>query len=50
MGAASRRIIADWGPERFAQGLKDAVECALAQPRRGLGLLDRALLWALTKR
>lgn len=50
MGAASRRIIADWGPERFARGLKDAVECALAQPRRGLGLLDRALLWGLTKR
>jgi 1,2-diacylglycerol 3-alpha-glucosyltransferase len=26
--SASQRIIADWGPEKFAQGLKAAVECA----------------------
>ncbi len=50
MGAASRRIIADWGPERFARGLKDAVECAIAQPRRPLSLVDRGLLWALIHR
>ena len=49
MGAASRRIIADWGPERFAMGLKAAVDCALAQPRRPISALDRALLWALTR-
>jgi len=28
-GVASNRIIADWGPERFAGGLKESVECAL---------------------
>ncbi|MCL6608971.1 MAG: glycosyltransferase family 1 protein [Geminicoccaceae bacterium] len=50
MGAASRRIIADWGPERFAAGLEAAVDCALAQPRRPLSALDRALLWALIRR
>jgi glycosyltransferase involved in cell wall biosynthesis len=49
MGAASRRIIADWGPERFAMGLKAAVDCALAQPRRPISALDRALIWALTR-
>jgi 1,2-diacylglycerol 3-alpha-glucosyltransferase len=50
MAAASGRIIADWGPERFAAGLKAAVECALAQPRRPISALDRALLWALARR
>ena len=50
MGRASRRIIADWGPERFAQGLKAAVECALVQPRRPLSPLDRTLLWGLARR
>ena len=50
MGAASRRIIADWGPERFAKGLKAAVDCALAQPRRPISALDRALLRALIRR
>jgi glycosyltransferase involved in cell wall biosynthesis len=29
-GAASREIISHWGPERFADGLKRAVECALS--------------------
>jgi 1,2-diacylglycerol 3-alpha-glucosyltransferase len=28
-GSESQRIISDWGPERFANGLKQAVECAL---------------------
>jgi 1,2-diacylglycerol 3-alpha-glucosyltransferase len=28
-GAASARIISNWGPERFAAGLKQAAECAL---------------------
>jgi len=30
MGNTSRRIIADWGPERFGQGLLGAVSAALA--------------------
>lgn len=50
MGAASRRIVADWGPERFARGLKESVECAIAQPRRRLSLADRAVLWAVMHR
>jgi glycosyltransferase involved in cell wall biosynthesis len=29
MGDASREIISNWGPERFASGLQQAVECAL---------------------
>ena len=28
-GDASRKIISNWGPERFATGLKQAAECAL---------------------
>lgn len=50
MGAASRRIVANWGPERFARGLKESVECAIAQPRRQLSLADRAVLWAVMHR
>lgn len=50
MGAASRRIIANWGPDRFAQGLAGAVEMALRAPRRRPGMVDRALLWALMHR
>jgi len=43
-GTASRRIIADWGPERFAGGLRDAVAVTLKQPCPRAGLLDRLLL------
>jgi len=43
-GLQSRRIIADWGPERFAQGLRGAVGAAQAHPRPPAGLLDRMLL------
>ena len=50
MGRASRRIIADWGPERFADGLVRAVEAALSAAPPKLTLLDKALLWALTRR
>ena len=32
MGRASQRIIADWGPERFADGLMQAVQAALRPP------------------
>ena len=28
MGSAGRQIVAEWGPERFARGLHDAVTCA----------------------
>ena len=45
--AESARIIANWGPERFARGLHDAVETALKNPRPRARLLDRLLLKAL---
>jgi 1,2-diacylglycerol 3-alpha-glucosyltransferase len=49
MGAAGRRIIADWGPERFADGLMQAVAVALRRPPQA-SAFDRALLWALARR
>lgn len=49
-GAASSRIIAAWGPERFATGLRDAVAVALKYPRPRLGWLDRALLRLMLRR
>jgi glycosyltransferase involved in cell wall biosynthesis len=47
LAAASQRIIAEWGPERFASGLKAAVDCALAVGPKNASLLDRLLLRAL---
>ena len=49
-GDASRRIIADWGTERFAQGLKAAAEMAVAVGPKRASWLDRALLYALSRR
>jgi glycosyltransferase involved in cell wall biosynthesis len=49
-GEASRRIISEWGPERFASGLKAAVECALAIGPKRATLLDRVILRALAFR
>jgi hypothetical protein len=50
MGAASREIISNWGPERFASGLKQAVECALKAGPVKPSLLQRLLLKALLSR
>ena len=50
MGRASQRIIADWGPERFAQGLMQAVQEAVRRPPPKSSWLDQALLWALIHR
>jgi glycosyltransferase involved in cell wall biosynthesis len=50
MGIRSREIIAEWGPDRFALGVKSAVDTALAAPRKKVGLLDRMILWAMTRR
>jgi glycosyltransferase involved in cell wall biosynthesis len=47
-GDASRRIIAEWGPERFANGLDAAVNTALANRPKNTGLLDRLLLRVMT--
>ncbi len=48
MGEASRKIISDWGPERFAQGFKGAMEKALQSQRKPAGILDLILLRVLT--
>jgi glycosyltransferase involved in cell wall biosynthesis len=50
MGRASQKIVADWGPERFAGGMYDAVEMALKSPRPPASLLDRWLLRLLLVR
>jgi hypothetical protein len=50
MGEASRRIIADWGPERFADGLMRAVAVAKSRPPPRASLVDQGLLWALARR
>lgn len=49
MGAASCRIISDWGPDRFALGLKSAVEKAIevgpVKPTIASRALLKTLLW-----
>ena len=50
MARAGQRIIAEWGPERFAEGLMQAVQAALRQPPRMPSWFDQALLWALARR
>lgn len=50
MGERSREIIAEWGPDRFASGVKAAVEAALSAPKKKVGLIDRLILWAMTRR
>jgi glycosyltransferase involved in cell wall biosynthesis len=50
MGEAGRSIVADWGPERFAGGLMQAVEAAMRRPAPQASWLDRALLGALARR
>lgn len=49
MGAKSREIIAEWGPERFASGVKAAVEAAMAAPRKKAGFFPRLILWVMTR-
>ncbi len=50
MGPASREIISNWGPERFAQELNNAVNIALSVPVPPCGLIDRLLLKLLARR
>jgi glycosyltransferase involved in cell wall biosynthesis len=50
MGRASQRIIADWGPERFADGLMEAVRAALRRPPPRPSWFDRQLLAGLINR
>jgi len=50
MGAASQDIIENWGPERFATGLKKAAEAALQAGPPSSSLIDRLLINALMYR
>jgi glycosyltransferase involved in cell wall biosynthesis len=50
MGAASREIIARWGPERFADGLRDAVEAARRAPAPRRRLVPTAATWLAARR
>jgi glycosyltransferase involved in cell wall biosynthesis len=49
-GDASRELISQWGPERFASGLKSAVESAMGVGPKRAGIVDRFLLRALLAR
>ena len=49
MGGASERIVTDWGPERFASGLRGAAEIAIRSPRRKLTVWDRALFQVMAR-
>lgn len=49
-GDASTRIIANWGPARFAQGLGQAVETALAAPLPNSTAISKWLLAILSLR
>ncbi len=49
MGQASARIVSDWGPERFALGLRDAALKADAEKRGKLSTFDRLLFGKLAR-
>jgi len=49
-GEKSREIAAQWGPERFARGLSQAIEAALAGPPAPSTWVEHALLWMLMHR
>jgi glycosyltransferase involved in cell wall biosynthesis len=50
MGRASREVVADWGVDRFAQGLTQAVDAALAAPPRRTSMMKRIICQALVHR
>lgn len=50
MGEAGRRVIAAWGPERFAAGLKGAAEKAIEEGPKRAGVVDRMILNLLCRR
>ena len=49
MGRRSREIVAQWGPERFADGLANAVKSALAAPSGVLAAWDALMLRGLSR-
>lgn len=44
MGMESERLIREWGPERFAHGVQEAVRAAMSARAKGAGILDWILL------
>ena len=50
MGDASRAIIAEWSPERFAINLVRAASCAMSMPSRKASTFDAVLLRMLVAR
>ncbi len=49
MGQASARIVSDWGPERFAHGLRDAALLATEARRGRLSVIDRFVFRKLAR-
>jgi len=49
-GEASQRIIADWGPKRFADGLLAATETALEVGTRRASIIQQLILKALLRK
>jgi hypothetical protein len=49
-GDESRRIVADFGSERFADGLRRAAECAIALGPGKRSFFSSALLQSLLRR
>jgi 1,2-diacylglycerol 3-alpha-glucosyltransferase len=49
-GKASWGIVAQWGPEKFANGLSQAIEKAMAGTVATPNLIERALLWMISRR
>ncbi|MCZ8370918.1 MAG: glycosyltransferase family 4 protein [Porphyrobacter sp.] len=50
MGEFSRQIVAEWGPERFSEGLSAACKLAYLLPQRRLKPWDELLIRFLSKR
>ncbi|HEU5396361.1 MAG TPA: glycosyltransferase family 4 protein [Verrucomicrobiae bacterium] len=50
MGKAGRKTISGWGPDRFAAGLAQAVEAAVAAPKVTLSAADRLFLKLLPRK
>jgi len=50
MGKASRKIIANWSPDKFAQGMAQASKAAFSRPAPSLTWFDRSCLWVMLQR
>ena len=50
MGERSQEIISEWGPDRFASGVKAAVESSMGAPKKSTGFMDRMILWGTTRK